>query len=221
MRKIIILFIIFLFLLSSVPFGFTGRNVDKWAVIVSVGKYPWTRERLFSTFNARTMRQILTNKYHFPKQHIMFLSNAESTRSGVFSAINWMKENEGVNSTVVFFFAGHGGRGSMGLYDYTIRDYELATAFSDLDSRKVFMYFISCYSGEFLDDLSGKGRIIVSSTSRTGVTPDLKRRRFLDCFLKNNDADLNGDGLSIEEAYNYSYHGLDKISDNYDGEMFL
>jgi len=241
MKKVKTLLIVLMLLLigNGLVTVAAQSSPNKWAVVVGIGKYPWTSERLACSSDARLMQNILKSKYGFSNRNIKLLLDSEGTKANIFSAIEWLKTNEDAGSTVVFFFAGHGGYGSdqppldesdsrdgyLLAADFSIWDDELRDIFASMDSSKVFMLFITCRSGEFVEDLSGEGRIIVSSTTEGGVTVDGKPYsvfgdKFLNKGIKKENADLNKDGLvSMEEAYAYASFGL--ISDNYEGEMIL
>jgi hypothetical protein len=205
-------------------------SANKCAVVIGVSRTSWSpRENLGADNDARLMAQVLKSIYNFPIKQIKLLLNEEATRAKIIEAIKWLKVNENAESTVVFFFSGHGGGGGGNSYifgyDMWLSDSELKTLFSDLKSTKVFLCIQACFSGGFIPDLCGAGRIVVSSTSADSVVADGKLYSvfgslFINQAIKHKLGDANHDGVvSVEEAFYYK--GMGQICDGYEGEMIL
>lgn len=159
---------------------------DKWAVIIGISDYEGTANDLWNPANdAMEMKQALTVKYGFLESNIKMLLDSEATAGAIVGAIDWLAANEGPNSTVVFFFCGHGYRVAdskgwdndveVDRYDecivshdmYAITDGYLRQKFSAFETQKFALVFGSCYSGGMFDtlnvDLQAPGRVICSA----------------------------------------------------------
>jgi hypothetical protein len=158
---------------------------NKWAVIIGIADYAGTRNDLYHPDDdAREMYTALTEIYGFPESHITMLIDSEATLANIKAAIAWLAQNEDSESTVVFFFCGHGyqvrewdlqWRNADGdreadgkdefivSYDlYAYADGYLRNDFAKFESHKIMLWFGSCYSGG-MNDIAAPGRVIVSA----------------------------------------------------------
>ena len=87
------------------------QAANKWAVVIGIADYKGTGSDLWHPDeDAAEMASALINNYGFASDHIKILKNSKATASAILSAINWLAANEDSNSTVVFFYSGHGFR---------------------------------------------------------------------------------------------------------------
>ncbi len=207
---------------------------NKWAVVIGIADYQGNAYDLWHPDeDAKEMAKALTENYGFSKGNIKLLVNRKATASAIVKAIDWLLENEDVESSVVFFFSGHGFRVADGEgwdadseldgYDegivshdfYGLPDGLLKEKLSALESQKVALGFGSCHSGGMFDDLSdlqASGRVIASACAADQLAWDylligntLWGKYFVDEGLLQGLADLDSDGASIEEAHSYAY----------------
>jgi hypothetical protein len=178
---------------SLLPQGLSDDPpVDKWAVVIGISDYATYEGKEYDLLNphedAREMVEALVCYYGFPLDHIIYLCNDTATAANILYAIYWLEQQEGPNSTVVFFFSGHGGQVAdnvtkeYGLdndnetdgmdegivtYDwYGLPDGLLGEMFSAFETTKFALIFDCCYSGGMLDDVDGlkaDGRVIVTA----------------------------------------------------------
>jgi hypothetical protein len=210
---------------------------NKWAVVIGISKYKAGGSLWNPANDAQEMKQALMNNYGFSEDNIKLLTDRKATARAIASAIDWLIENEDAESTVVFFFSGHGYRALDGdnwdadteidgydelivTYDnYGISDGWLKDRFSSLDSQKVTLAFGSCHSGGMFDDsnddLIAPGRVIVSACQADEYAWDylllqntLWGYYFVDEGFLQGLADLDEDNASIEEAHDYAYEGV-------------
>lgn len=166
-----------------------GKAANKWAVVVGIADYQGTTDDLWHPDeDAKEMKEALI-KYGFPKSNIKVLLNKKATAQAIVNAIRWLAENEDADSTVVFFFSGHGFRVSdsegfdddaeSDLHDEGIVTYDgyglpdgrsglyvtLGNEFANFDTQKFALIFGSCHSGGMFDDddLQASGRVICSA----------------------------------------------------------
>ncbi|MBE0414944.1 MAG: caspase family protein [Dehalococcoidia bacterium] len=163
-----------------------GPTANKWAVVVGIADYQGTGYDLWHPDeDAKEMRDALINKYGFPKDNIKILLNRKATANAILSAIDWLAAKEDAQSTVVFFFSGHGftvadaegwdadaewdeiDEGIVSHDFYGLTDGLLREKFSAFETQKFALVFGSCYSGGMFDDLNvdlrAPGRVIASA----------------------------------------------------------
>ncbi len=88
-----------------------------WALIVGVGTYINFPEDQPGGYlpgaenDARTVRNMLVGKRHFPQDHVRMLLNHQATRAAIKAGItDWLVKNVRPEDNVVIYFAGHGSQ---------------------------------------------------------------------------------------------------------------
>jgi len=98
---------------------------------------------------------------------------------------------------------------------YTLYDWELASFCENLYAVKIIFLLQPCYSGGFINDLSGINRIICTASTEGETATE----SWIEPFIKglNGDADTNDDKqISLLEAYEYAARKvLEKTSDEH------
>ncbi len=208
-------------------------SANKWAVVVGIADYEGSGYDLWHTDeDAKEMANALIENYGFDNGNVKLLLNRKAPYTAIVSAIDWLIANEDAESTVVFFFSGHGFRAAdsegwdsdsesdgydegIVSYDfYGLADGFLQEKLSALESQKVALCFGSCHSGGMFDyatDLQGANRVIASACRADEYAWDylllgntLWGKYFVDEGLLQGLADPYGDD-SIEEAHAYAY----------------
>jgi uncharacterized caspase-like protein len=206
---------------------------NKWAVVVGIADYEGSEFDLWHTDeDAKEMASALIENYGFDSGNIKLLLNRKATYRAIVSAIDWLIKNEDAESTVVFFFSGHGFRAvdsegwdsdtesdgqdeGIVSYDfYGLPDGFLQQKLSTLESQKIALCFGSCHSGGMFDDasdLQGANRVVASACRADEYAWDylllgntLWGKYFVDEGLLQGLADTQGED-SIEEAHAYAY----------------
>ena len=206
---------------------------NKWAVVVGIADYEGSDYDLWHTDeDAKEMASALIDNYGFTSGNVKLLLNRKATYRAIVSAIDWLIKNEDAESTVVFFFSGHGFRavdsegwdsdtesdgqdeGIVSHDFYGLPDGFLQQKLSTLESQKVALCFGSCHSGGMFDDdsdLQGANRVIASACRADEYAWDylllgntLWGKYFVDEGLLQGLADPQGDD-SIEEAHAYAF----------------
>jgi hypothetical protein len=205
---------------------------NKWAVVVGIADYKGSEFDLWHPDeDAKEMASALIDNYGFASGNVKLLLNRKATYTAIVSAVDWLIANEDAESTVVFFFSGHGFRAADGEgwdsdtesdgYDEGIVSYDfyglpdgfLEEKLSALESEKIALCFGSCHSGGMFDDdsdLQGANRVIASACQADEYGWDylllgntLWGKYFVDEGLLQGLADPEGDD-SIEEAHYYT-----------------
>ena len=213
---------------------------NKWAVVVGIADYVGSQYDLWHPDeDAKEMASALINNYGFASGNVKLLLNRKANYAAIVSAIDWLVSNEDADSTVVFFFSGHGFRADESEgepwdsdnefdgYDEGIVSYDfyglpdgfLQQKFSALQSQKIALCFGSCHSGGMFDDaidLQGTNRVIAAACRADEYGWDylllgntLWGKYFVDEGLLQGLADPAGDD-SFEEAHAYA---LLKVTD--------
>ncbi len=91
-----------------------GARRDAYAVVIGIGRYrdPKIRQLNYACADARALRDILVdpNLGAFPPENVKLLLDDGADLRSIKGAIGkWLFQQAGQQSTVVIFFAGHGG----------------------------------------------------------------------------------------------------------------
>jgi len=215
-------------------------TLDKLAVLVGINDYDGTQNDLrYCVNDINDVYDVLVNKYGFPANNIMKLTDSEATYGNVLSALDWLAQNEGPNSTVVFYYSGHGSKSSSdrdGDGEKTdecivtrelafLWDGTLAAKFLNMESSKIWLGFDSCYSGGMADALQDDGlrgiarvnTMACKANQFSGESSTIQHGYFtyllVDQGILLGKADSNGDGsVSIEEAFSYAQANIKKYT---------
>jgi hypothetical protein len=223
-------------------------EAECWAVIVGISDYENYDDLTYSDDDAQDLASQLGAIWGV--DHVKLLTDSMATKQSVENAItDWLASREEANDVVLFFWAGYWS--DMGYlfshdslttsYDNDISASELDNWLDALDSGKIVVMNIC--SEEFLDALSGTGRIILASSGLgedNWSTSDLGHGVFayyaLEALREFEAADSDNDfELSVEEVFDYAatrttnYTASDpelttqhpQISDNYGGQLSL
>jgi uncharacterized caspase-like protein len=233
----------------------SNEGADKYAVVIGIADYPGKVNDLYhADEGAREMKKALVKEYGFVKENVQLLLNGDATLENIAAAIAWLEYMEGPDSTVGFYFSGHAfyvedeygldtdveGDGydeGIGSYDgYPIVDSALGEAFSTFESQKMTIILDGCNTGGMLDEdeLQASGRVVCTAAGADQLAWDSPNNgstvfgyAFVDQAILKGKADVNGDGVSMEEALAYAYYYVTaaipdsnpQIYDGYDGEL--
>lgn len=118
-----------------------------------------------------------------------------------------LQEKTKENDNIILFLIGHGSYSPPNSYyaldDYNLSDIELAEMFKNIKRNKLIFVFSPCNSGGFVDNLSGKNTVVITSARKD----ESNRAAFIEPFLTSFDGmgDTDKDGkVSFEEAFNYA-----------------
>jgi len=219
-----------------------------WAVLIGVSDYQYFDNLNYADDDARELSQLLSPIWG--ADHVKLLTNSAATKAGIRDAMtNWLASREMANDVVLFFWSGYGdAAGYLLPYDSLTYSYgndisadELDSWLGTLDSEKIVV--MNTPSEEFIDVLSGAGRIILApNTPGEDIweTSDLGHSVFtyysLEALREFEAADSdNNFELSVEEVFNYAQSGTTiytasdpdlttqhpQMSDRYSGELSL
>lgn len=153
------------------------ERADDFALVVGIGRYKDLPEAQFAARDAATMRAHLV-ALGYPARHVVLLQDENATRSGLQKYLSeWLPRNVKPNSTVFFYYSGHGAPDLKTGQAYLVPwdgdpQYLESTAFSlkqvyesleRVKAKRVIVALDSCFSG-------AGGRSVLARGARPLVT---------------------------------------------------
>lgn len=117
----------------------------------------------------------------FPKENIFILDSTGSTnrnyrvdapasKEAINYLLNKLPRFNGTNGTLVVYFDGHGGRtnelSTLSLPGENIDQKELCDKLNDINPQKGLLFVEACYSGGFVEEMTNKNYVAISSSSK-------------------------------------------------------
>jgi hypothetical protein len=188
-------------LYSSLDFGpapmdTSGRasNANKWAVLAGVSDYPGTSMDLFQChWDVYHTRDKLL-QLGWPDSHIRLLLNETATYNNILNEIAWMKGQANASSQTYFHYSGHGNSGVFYVYDTTMTDDTLATAFNGYTSRQNVIVMDTCFAGSFTALKNLPGTVAMMACSDNEYSYD-------GMFTPNLVAEMKNSSISVQKAF--------------------
>jgi hypothetical protein len=199
----------------------SNQTPQKYAIIASGASYDSQHYKWF--LNSTSMAYKLLKNNGYPDENIYYLFESDKEPNVDYQAtignfkkvIEELQEKAGKTDTIVLFLVGHGTyRGTNSYYTlngYNLSDVEMASMFKNVKRDKLIFVFSPCNSGGFVNDLSGKNTVVITSTRKD----ETNSAAFIEPFLASFDGigDANSDGkVSFAEAFNYASNN---VSDQY------
>ncbi|PKK81878.1 MAG: hypothetical protein CVT47_00170 [Thermoplasmata archaeon HGW-Thermoplasmata-2] len=206
---------------------------NKWAVLVGMSDYP-PEGAGGSDLSDCHIDVELCHQYliscDFPEERIRIFLNSSATIQKVAGALERLVKNADENSTVFFYYSGHGSgigvESYINLWDGDLSGNSIKNAVSGLRSKKAFFGFDACLNGgmdgvgtgplHLTDGLAAPCRIIVSASSEITLSYSTgSGGAFTRAFIKEGLMEGKGDSFilgsgdgktSIEEAFNYAFY---------------
>ena len=168
---------------------YVNQNDSRWGFIITVDP---PGDEVASWKDGAMVFDMLSRRYGFPRQNIIYLSNGCATRDNVLNAMKWVSQHTDAGSKIVFWASGHGGLelngdddreiidGKIELWDGNLYDGDVADFFADSNSMNILSVVDTCFSGEFggPDDLESvfahfgsgnkmeeEGRVLITSST--------------------------------------------------------
>jgi hypothetical protein len=177
--------------------GTLGANCSgtKYAIIVGISDYPGTANDLqYCDDDAQDIYNALTTLYGYNSSNIHLVLNMTASFDAIRNAISDIESREIAGDEVVFFFSGHGSKGSWTPDDsqdlqqgvdldgidesivahdghqlVNIWDGELRDWFAGFNTSRIIFIFDSCLAGG-MTDLKAPGRVINMACTEKGVS---------------------------------------------------
>ena len=131
-----------------------------WALIIGIDKYKEVTSLETAVHDARTVRDVLTERYGFKRQHVIELFDQQATGANIQDALYRLTQDTGPEDSIFIYYAGHGqydNDGRLGWWvpvdgrpqspgtfitNASIRDYIEA-----MKAKHVYLVADSCFSG--------------------------------------------------------------------------
>jgi len=199
----------------------SNQTPQKYAIIASGASYDSQHYTWFLNSTSMAYKLLKNNGYADENIYYLFESAKESnvdyeaTIGNFKKVIEELQGKAGKTDTIVLFLIGHGTyRGTNSYYTlkgYNLSDVEMMSMFKNVKRDKLIFVFSPCNSGGFIDDLSGRNTVVITSTRKD----ETNSAAFIEPFLASFDGigDANSDGkVSFAEAFNYASNN---VSDQY------
>lgn len=144
----------------------TTGYADSWAVVIGINDYAKWPKLQYAVNDAQAVRDVLTGKYGFARDHVITLLDGEATRNGILATFH-DKLAEGAlkrDDRVFVFYSGHGATRKLAsgrdvgyiipvdadpneTAGDAIPMTEIQNIAESLDAKHVFFVMDACYSG--------------------------------------------------------------------------
>lgn len=174
-----------------------------YLVAVGVTDYPGTQNDLtLPAKDAEAMSKLY--KKNNSAQTVL-LTNSDATISNIVSQMNRLYAQAKADDIVVFFFSGHGTKGSFCAYDGLLSYDKIRDSMARSSCKNKMIFADACFSGKMRQEghqeHSSSLNIMLFLSSRDTETsiesPSMKNGFFTSCLLRclKGGADLNGDRI--------------------------
>lgn len=206
-KVIICTFILFVLAVSA--------NAKTYLVAVGVSDYPGTDKDLRLPANDAATVQYIYSKNSNAES--VLLTNSNATKSAVLSKLRSTFAKASENDIIVFFFSGHGSKGTFCAYDAQIPYSEIRQAMASSKAKNKMIFADACFSGKMRQGRKNTAEqsfnnynIMLFLSSRGNETSierrDMKNGFFTSCLQKGlrGGADANKDRtITARELFNY------------------
>ncbi len=90
--------------------GNGDRRADRWALLIGIDRYlhmpEW--ELKGAVRDVEAFAEHLSRRQGFLPEHVLKLTNAEASRAGIRSGMEWLEDKLSPNDLAVVFYSGHG-----------------------------------------------------------------------------------------------------------------
>ena len=161
------------------------ENPNNYAVVIGVEKYGNLPSAQFASRDAQAVRVHLV-ALGYPMRNIFFLSDQDATRAKISQSVNtWLPNRVSENSTVFFYYSGHGAPDTKTNQAYLVgmdgdpedlesTAYPVTTLYAKLGglkARQVIVALDSCFSGAGGRSVLPKGARPLVSKIDMGAVP--------------------------------------------------
>ncbi len=163
--------------------GYSGS----WAIVIGIDDYAkWPRLQ-YAVRDAQAIRETLLQKFNFPPDHVVSLTNQEATRAGILGAFHDKLAHAGMqkNDRLFVFFAGHGATRQLSsgrdlgyiipvdsdphqMASDAIPMTELQNIAESLTAKHALFVMDACYSGLGLTRGGAAGNFLRDNAKRLG-----------------------------------------------------
>ena len=144
MKKIFLLLTIIL-----CCYGVSYAYDNTYAVIVGVKDYTYANPLRYSSINAMAIYNFLRSKEggSVPAENICLLLDSQATSNNVIDKAKKLFAKAGKKDRVIFYFAGHGNRYGLAMYDNTLYYKDVKNFFRVAQCGTKLMFIDACHTG--------------------------------------------------------------------------
>jgi len=81
---------------------------ESWAIIIGIDKYKYTDQLKYAVSDAKSVNDMLINKFGFPEKNIRYLVDEMATLTEIKMVLEEVARSAGENDRILFFYSGHG-----------------------------------------------------------------------------------------------------------------
>ena len=162
------------------PTAPTGEEVrgSQWLMVIGIDNYlRWPKLRT-AVNDARAVRDVLTSRYHFDKDHLYELYDADATRANILKTFRTLANQVKSEDSLLIFYAGHGNMDTItktgswvpvesGLQDasawiknHDVKDYLNVDA---IKAKHILLVSDSCFAGDFFRGSRGSLPVVTDA----------------------------------------------------------
>lgn len=92
------------------PTSPTGETVkgNQWLFVIGINNYLQWPKLSTAVNDAKAVRDVLLSRYHFGREHLVELYDADATRSNILSTLRRLAEQVKPDDSLLVYYAGHG-----------------------------------------------------------------------------------------------------------------
>jgi len=157
---------------AILPVAPTGEEVrgNQWLLVIGIDNYlRWPKLRT-AVNDAKAVRDVLTSRYYFDKEHLYELYDADATRAKILNTFRTLAQQVKPEDSLLIFYAGHGNMDTItkagswvpvesGLQDasawisnHDVKNYLNVDA---IKAKHILLVSDSCFAGDFFRGYRG------------------------------------------------------------------
>jgi uncharacterized caspase-like protein len=162
------------------PIAPTGEEVrgSQWLMVIGIDNYlRWPKLRT-AVNDAKAVRDVLTSRYHFDKDHLYELYDADATRANILKTFRTLAQQVKSEDSLLIFYAGHGNMDTItksgswvpvesGLQDasawvsnHDVKNYLNVDA---IKAKHILLVSDSCFAGDFFRGSRGNLPVVTDA----------------------------------------------------------
>ena len=153
----------------TAPTGGTVKG-DQWLLVIGIDNYLQWPKLKTAVNDAKNVRDVLLIRYHFDKERLIELYDAEATRSNILTNLRSLAEKVKPEDSLLIFYAGHGQLDSITkegswvpvesgtkdpsawISNHDIKNYLNVDA---IKAKHILLVSDSCFAGDFFRGIRG------------------------------------------------------------------
>ena len=161
----------------TAPTGGTVKG-DQWLLVIGIDNYLQWPKLKTAVNDAKNVRDVLLTRYHFDKERLIELYDAEATRSNILTHLRSLAEKVKPEDSLLIFYAGHGQLDnitkegswvpvesgtkdpSAWISNHDIKNYLNIDA---IKAKHILLVSDSCFAGDFFRGIRGNPPVVTDA----------------------------------------------------------